>query len=450
MSDQDVSRRDVLRTAALSGMALAAGTLPAVGEATPQARGRTMIGVPFEPRDQIRIGIIGVGGRGMSLMNDLLAVPNCEIRAVCDIVRDRVVEARRRCVNRGKPEPVGYVGGERDFENMNARDDLDIVYVATPWDWHVPMSVDAMRKGKHVGVEVPAAVTLQECWDLVNVSEETRRHCVILENCCYGYWEMLVLNMCKKGRFGTLTHAEAAYIHDLRSLLIADYGEGLWRRYPHMERDGNLYPTHGLGPVANYFGVNRGDAFDVLVSLSSLEAGLTEYVQKHTPADSPKRREKYVCGDMNTAIIRTKLGRTIMLQHDVISPRPYSRINMVSGTLGTFVDYPARIFMEGQEGYGWRSPDPYREEFESPLWKRLGDLARELGGHGGMDYIMNYRLVQCMREGLPPDMDVYDSAAWSVPTHLSQESNKRDGAPMRFPDFTRGLWRQEREVMPGI
>jgi len=283
---------------------------------------------------------------------------------------------------------------------------------------------------------------------LVEVSEKTRRHCIMLENCCYGYNEMLVLNLVKAGRLGRLTHGECAYIHDLRELLLSDEGEGLWRRYPHLQLDGNLYPTHGLGPVANYMGINRGDRFDYLVSMSSLEAGLTEYRDEHLAPADPKRQERYRTGDMNTSLIKTALGRTVMLQHDVVSPRPYSRINMISGTRGTFADYPARIMIEGQpEGDAWAGLDGYREAFESPLWKRMGEIARKLGGHGGMDFIMNYRLVQCMREGLVPDMDVYDAAAWSAPGPLSVTSVKKGSRPVDVPDFTRGAWRAPRPVM---
>jgi hypothetical protein len=257
-----------------------------------------------------------------------------------------------------------------------------------------------------------------------------------------------VLNLVKAGKLGTLTHGECAYIHDLRALLLSDEGEGLWRRYPHLQLDGNLYPTHGLGPVANYLGINRGDRFEYLVSMSSLEAGLTEYRDATLAADDPKRRETYRTGDMNTSLIKTALGRSIMLQHDVVSPRPYSRINMISGTKGTFADYPARIMIEGQpEGDKWVGLDAYKEAFERPLWKRMGEIARKLGGHGGMDFIMNYRLVQCMLEGLVPDMDVYDAAAWSAPGPLSVKSVRRGSKPEDVPDFTRGEWKTKREVM---
>jgi predicted dehydrogenase len=205
---------------------------------------------------------------------------------------------------RANLNPQASPKGDHDFKNLNQLD-LDIVHIATPWDWHVPMAVDTMKNGKHAAVEVPAAKTLQECWDLVNTSEATRKHCVILENCCYGESEMMVLQMVRDGAFGEISHGEAAYLHDLRGIVTANEGEGLWRRVPHMQRNGNLYPTHGLGPVAHYMDIHRGDRFDYMVSVSSLEASLSADVKNRFPDGDPKRSEKYVCGDMNTSIIKT-------------------------------------------------------------------------------------------------------------------------------------------------
>lgn len=407
-----------------------------------------MIGVPFDPHSTIRLGIIGVGARGQGLLRDLLAIDDVLVVAVCDIDPKACERAVKQVVDAGQPEPTVYKAGETDFQNLCKRGDLDLVYIATPWDWHTPMAVAAMEGGAHVGVEVPAAVTIDECWILVDTSERTRKHCVMLENCNYGYNEMMVNRMVKEGLFGELTHGEAAYIHDLRGLLVADYSEGLWRRKPHTERDGNFYPTHGLGPVAFYMDILRGDAFDRLVSFSSPERGLTAYVKNNLPPDAPEHKEKYVCGDMNTSLIKTKKGLTIMLQHDVISPRPYSRLNLISGTKGTFADYPARIYIDGQGEHEWQEVEPFREKFEHPLWTRVGELARKLGGHGGMDFIMSYRLIECMKQGLPPDMDVYDAAAWSAPTPMSQDSVAQGGMPQVFPDFTRGRWQEFRSTVP--
>lgn len=406
---------------------------------------QTMVGVPFEGRERVRLGIIGVGGRGTSLLRDLLAVDGVEVKAICDLVPTKVEHAQKMVSDAGQAKPAGFSKGELDFKNLNQLD-LDIVYIATPWEWHVRMAVDAMKNGKHAAVEVPAATTLQECWDLVNTSEATRKHCVILENCCYGSSEMLVLQMVRDGAFGQITHGEAAYIHDLRAILTANEGEGLWRRFPHMQRNCNLYPTHGLGPVAHYMDIHRGDRFDYMVSVSSLEASLRDYVKGHFPDADPKRAEKYICGDMNTSIIRTEKGRTILLQHDVVNPRPYSRLNLIQGTKGAFADYPPRVFMDGQKDEEWQQIDGFKDRYEHPLWKQNGEMARKTGGHGGMDYIMNARLMDCLKRGLAPDIDVYDAAAWSAPTPLSEASVSGNGAPQKFPDFTRGHWNTRTEA----
>jgi hypothetical protein len=247
--------------------------------------------------------------------------------------------------------------------------------------------------------------------------------------------------MVHDGLFGEITHGEAAYLHDLRGIVTANEGEGLWRRIPHMQRNGNLYPTHGLGPVAHYMDIHRGDRFDYMVSVSSAEASLSAYVKSKFPEADPKRAEKYICGDMNTSIIRTVQGRTILLQHDVVNPRPYSRLNMIQGTKGLFADYPPRVFVDGQKDEDWQKIDEFKEKYEHPLWKNNGEMARKTGGHGGMDYIMNYRLMDCLKRGLPPDIDVYDAAAWSAPTPLSETSVAQSGASEKFPDFTRGQWK---------
>jgi predicted dehydrogenase len=406
----------------------------------PQGQAR-MLGVPFEKHATVRLAVIGTGLRGRSVLREFLAVEGVQVTALADIVPDKAARGAKLVTDAGQPAPALYTNGERDFERLLARTDIDFVYIATPWDWHTPMAVAAMRAGKHVGVEVPAAFTLEDCWQLVATSEATRKHCLMMENVCYGYNELLVLNMVRAGAFGELKHAEAAYIHDLRKILFEDRDEGLWRRTPHLSRDGNLYPTHGLGPVAQYLGIHRGDRFDYMVSMSSPELSLTAYRDATYPAGSPKHAEQYRCGDMNTSLIKTVQGRTIMLQHDVVSPRPYDRLNMISGTKGAFCDYPARLYLEGMPGgEKWNPIDSVKAQYEHPLWTNVGELARKLGGHGGMDFIMCYRTIQCLREGLAPDFDVYDAAAWSAPGPLSEASVASGSQPARFPDFTRGSW----------
>ena len=439
---KDTSRRNFIKSTVVGGAGLlvAADILNSDFTRTAEKNAHsTMTGVPFAGRERIRLGIIGVGGRGTSLLKDLLAIEDVEVKAICDLVPEKVARAQKAVTDRGQPEPAGFSRGEWDFKNLTQLD-LDIIYIATPWNWHVSMALSSMKNGKHAAVEVPAAVTLEECWQLVDTSEATRRHCILLENCCYGENELMVLGMVRDGLFGEVTHAEAAYLHDLRSILTANEGEGLWRRVPHMKRNGNLYPTHGLGPVAHYLNIHGGDRFDYMVSVSSCEASLTAYVQAHFADGDAKRSENYVCGDMNTSIIKTLKGRTILLQHDVVNPRPYSRLNSISGTKGAFADYPPRVFVDGQGQEVWQSIDSFRDKYEHPLWKKMGELARKTGGHGGMDYIMSYRLMECIKRGLPPDIDVYDAAAWSVPTPLSEASVAQNGASEKFPDFTRGNW----------
>ena len=322
MPTRPLSRRDVLKTATGAAAALSLGR-PGSAQ-RPRATGppgATMMGVPFEKRAKVRFAIVGCGGRGTGLLHDILGVEGVEVKAVCDVVPERVARAQAMVTKAGRPAPDGYAKGERHFEELCRRGDLDLVFVATPWRWHVPMAVAGMAGGAHVGVEVPAAVTLEECWQLVDASERTRRHCVILENCCYGWSELLVLNLVRAGLLGELTHAECAYIHDLRQVeLFKTDGEGLWRRFEHVGRNGNLYPTHGLGPVARYLDIHRGDRFERLVSMSSPSLGLSAYRDRALAADDPRRSETYACGDVNTSLLRTARGRTVVLQHDVVSP----------------------------------------------------------------------------------------------------------------------------------
>jgi len=257
----NISRRDFVVNTAIGTAAVAIANDIANSRLfaeTSRTAPATMMGVPFEARDRVRLGIIGVGGRGTSLLRDLLAVDGVDVRAICDLVPEKVEHAQKMVTDAGQPKPAGFTKGDYDFKNLNQLD-LDIVYIATPWSWRVPMAVDTMKNGKHAAVEVPAATTLQECWDLVNTSQATRKHCIILENSCYGESEMMVLQMVRGGALGEISHGEAAYLHDLQSIVTANQGEGQWRRFPHMQRNGNLYPTHGLGPVARYMDIHRGD-----------------------------------------------------------------------------------------------------------------------------------------------------------------------------------------------
>ncbi len=394
-----------------------------------------------DTKETVRIGYVGVGGMGTAHVKNLLRIEGAEIVAVCDIVSDKVNNAQNLVEEAGFARPDGYVRGPYDFMRLCDRDDLDLVYTATPWEWHTPVCVAAMERGKHAATEVPAAVTLEECWQLVDTAEKYNRHCIMMENCCYGRTELMVLNMVRKGLLGELIHCEGGYLHDLRSVKFDMEGEGLWRLKHSIERNGNLYPTHGLGPVAQCLNINRGDRFDYLVSMSSQSKGLQLYAEEQFGADDPRAKQEYKLGDVNTSIIKTVNGKTIMVVHDCNLPRPYSRINLVQGTKGIFSGYPDRIHIEGRtNGHDWESIEDYREEFEHPLWLDVGDAAKG-AGHGGMDYIEDYRLIKCLREGLPLDMDVYDAAAWSAVSALSEESVANRSRPVDFPDFTREKWK---------
>jgi len=443
-----VSRRNLLwSTVAGAGAALISLNENAAAAPPVAAAHKSVIGMAFEAKSKVRLAVVGCGNRGGGMLNDYLGVQGLEVTAVCDLVKDHALKAQATVERAGGKPPAVYAGTEREFEKLMKRDDVDFVYIAAPWEWHVPMAVAAMENGKHACVEVPAATTLADCWKLVETSEKTRRHCIMMENCCYGENELLVLNMVRAGLFGELLHGEGAYLHDLRRLLFEDRSEGLWRRLPHLTHNGNLYPTHGLGPVANYMNINRGDRFDYMVSMSTPERGLNAWREAHVPKDSPKWKEKYICGDRNTSLIKTANGLTITLVHDVVNAQPYDRLNLIQGVKGIFRDYPPRIYFDDPKKDEFESIDKYKAEFNHRLWKMQGEQAAKLGGHGGMDYLMVYRLVECMKQGIAPDMDVYDAAAWSAPGPLSEASVKQGSAPVKFPDFTRGRWKEKRVAM---
>src|SRR5690606_37293149 len=292
----DITRRDFFKTGAAATLTAAIAGKSA--SAAPAAQ--TMADVPFERRDTVRVGIIGVGARGTSMIHDMLGIENLQITALCDNVKANAEKGRAMIEKAGRPSPAMYTDGDLAFEKMCTRDDIDFVYAATPWEWHARNAIAAMENGKHVGVEVPMATTMKDLWRLVDTSERTRRHCIMLENCCYDLNETLILNMVRDGAFGEITHGEAAYIHDLREIMNEDRSEGLWRRAWHTRQNGNLYPTHGLGPVSNYMNINRGDRLDHMVSMSSPARSLGVYREQTVPKDSPKWKETYINGDMST------------------------------------------------------------------------------------------------------------------------------------------------------
>lgn len=415
---------------------------------TPKARGANVMGLKGEPIEQVKVAFIGLGNRGPGHLRHVAAVyPKAKITAICDI-RESRTENALRMLEKHDQKPAVYTGKADAWKEMLRRDDIDLVIIATPWDDHVPMAVYAMQQGKHVAVEVPAAVTMDECWEMVDTAEETQRNCMMMENVCYGDEELWVLNMVENGVFGTLTYAEAAYIHDLRGSLFSKtqyYKQ--WRIRHHVRQDGNLYPTHGLGPVAQYMGIERGDRFDHLVSMSSLEASLTEHSLTVENDNEFFNRSDFAHGDMNNTLIKTAKGRTILVQHDVVTPRPYSRINALAGAKAYHEGYPSRLSVKGRDSHHWLGDEDYkemREKYKHPIWTSLKDAIEKNGGHGGMDFLQIYRLIDCLNRGLPLDMDVYDGADWSVITPLSKLSVELGSVPIQFPDFTRGKWKGER------
>ena len=410
------------------------------------------MGLVVPPLDTVRVGIIGVGERGSGFVKHFCNIEGAQVMAICDTDAQVLDRAKQILSEQRAPEASFHTGSEHAYRELLERDDIDIVVIATPWRWHTPMAVEAMESGKHAFVEVPAATTVEEAWQLVDTAERTQRNCMMMENVCYGREELMVLNMVRAGVFGELLHGEAAYIHELRwQMKELERKTGSWRTHWHTKRDGNLYPTHGLGPVSQYMGINRGDRFDYLTSMSSPARGRRIYAAREFPPEHERNQLEYICGDMNTTMIKTRLGRSIMVQHDTTTPRPYSRHNLIQGTNGVFAGFPNRIalesggFPEAEGGPGsyhqWdRDMDKWFARYDHPLYTRMGKIAERNGGHGGMDFLMCWRFVYCLRNGEPLDQDVYDAAAWSVISPLSAESVADRGNSRDIPDFTRGRW----------
>ncbi|MDD3545146.1 MAG: Gfo/Idh/MocA family oxidoreductase [Kiritimatiellae bacterium] len=441
-----IRRRGFLSGAALAGAgAVAAGNVAGCKSvmSTGVAGGRTMMGFRAPALDEVRVGFIGVGKRGPGAVRRLSRMPKTRVVAVCDVFEDRAEKSAQDVAAAGHAKPQTYFGSEEAYKKLCERPDVNLVYVCTPWHFHVPMALYAMRCGKHVCVEVPVSMTVEGCWSLVETAEKTRRHCMMLENCCYGEDELFALMLARNGLLGELVHGDCGYIHELRAGLTdgtyyKDFALDFFKRHT-----GNSYPTHGLGPIAQYMGINRGDRFERLVSLSSGEFGLSSYIREKHGASDPRADYPYKTGDMSTTVIRTAKGRTIMVQYGRYSPRPYDRINLITGTKGTLRSYPLRVALDPKP-HAWlddKSLAGLKEKYAHPLWRKIGEIAKKNGGHGGMDYIMEYRLCHCLLNGLPLDQDVYDGAAWSSLVELTERSVLKDGASVVVPDFTRGAWR---------
>ncbi|HPZ87996.1 MAG TPA: Gfo/Idh/MocA family oxidoreductase [Flavihumibacter sp.] len=450
------NRRHFLRDITLGTGALLTG-LPAIGHENEKEKaspivgpaGFNMSGYAAPKLDKVRIGFVGLGMRGPGAVERMSFIEGVEIKALCDKFPDRVKKAQKILTDAGLPAAKEYTGNE-GWKSMCESNDLDLIYITTPWSLHTTIAVYAMEHGKHAASEVPAAETIEECWKLVETSEKTKKHCMMLENCCYDFFELLTLNMARNGLFGELVHVEGAYIHNLLDLNFSKTGYAdMWRLRENGHRNGNLYPTHGLGPIAQCLNINRGDQMDHLVSLSTDDFQMSAHAKELAAKDSFYNEFtplKYR-GNMNTTVVRTHKGKTIMVQHDVTSTRPYSRIHLVSGTKGVAQKWPdpARISF----GHEWIKDEEMKsleEKYTLPIVKHIGNIAKEVGGHGGMDFIMNWRLIDCLRNGLPLDQDVYDAALWSAIAPLSEASVAKRGRSIDVPDFTRGNWKTNKPV----
>lgn len=406
-----------------------------------------VIALQTAPIDTVSIAFIGLGQRGSQAVDRLTQIEGVEIKVFADLVQKNLDSCQRILKKRDFP-PAEEFTGKDDWKVICERDDIDLIYICTPWDLHTPISVYAMEQGKHVATEVPAALTIDEAWELVKTAEKYRRHCIMLENCIYDFFELSVHHMVDQGMFGVIKHAEGAYIHDLRRKMFDDslYGYwNMWRLRKLMTTNGNTYPTHGIGPVAHILDIHRGDRMTYISSISSNQWQLSKYAEENLDSTSEFKNVEFEKGDINTSIISTERGKSILLQHDVVSPRPYTRLFAISGTKGFAQKYPVErmAFLPNSHYFMQESQkDSTLEANLHPIAKDITKKAREVGGHGGMDFIMDYRLIYCLRNGLPLDMDVYDAAEWSALIELSKRSAVKNGKRLQVPDFTRGAYRQ--------
>ncbi len=411
--------------------------------------------------DTVRVGFVGLGMRGPGAverwthMNEVGL--NVKIVALCDYVEQNAARCNAYLEKAGMPLATVY-SGEEGYKQLCEREDIDVVYIATDWMHHVPVALYAMEHGKHAAIEVPSAMSVNDCWDLINMSEKTRLHCIQLENCCYDEFEMNTLNMAQKGIFGEILHVEGAYIHNLDDFWgyywKKDSTDQIgWRMEYNRTHRGDVYATHGLGPACQLLNIHRGDRMKTLVAMDTKPVHGPEYIKKVTGKDAPEFQN----GDQTTTLIRTEKGKVIEIQHNVMNPQPYSRMYQLTGTTGFANKYPVQGYAleakaSGVEGipnhenlnaHGFLSPEAHAAlvaQYRHPLYQEIGEKAKTVGGHGGMDFIMDYRLVYCLQNGLPLDMDVYDLAEWSCVAELGYISMSNNFAPVEVPDFTRGHW----------
>ena len=411
---------------------------------------------------KLRLGIIGTGLRGQWMTHLCLLRNDVEIKAICDIDYEMINKTLNLIKDAGAFPPDVYKNGDHDFLNLVKRDDIDAVYIATPWEWHHPMAIAAMDEGKHVGTECPAALTVSEIWDLVNTSERSNRHCMLMENVCYRRDVMAVLNMVRQGLFGELLHCQGGYQHDLREVKFNDgkqpygggvefnssgYSESKWRTQHSIDRNGDLYPTHGVGPISTMLDINRGNRFSYITSTSSQSRGLNKHIINNGGRDHPSANIEFKLGDIVTSVIKCENGETIVLSHDTSSPRPYSLNFRVQGTEGIWMVDNNSIYIENisKDEHRWESDEEYLLKYDHPLWQKFEKQAAG-SGHGGMDFFILNAFVEPLKRGLRPPIDVYDAASMSVISPLSEKSIRLGSAPVKFPDFTRGKWKSNKPI----
>lgn len=410
-----------------------------------------MIGFAAPKLEKVRVGFIGLGMRGPSAVQRFTHIPGTEIVALADLRPERVEATQKILDKSGMKRATGYSGTADAWKQLCERDDIDLVYIVTDWENHVPMATYAMEKGKHVAVEVPAAMSMKDIWTLINTSEKTRKHCMMLENCVYDFFELTTINMAQQGVFGEVLHTEGAYIHNL-----ADFWKSYWNNWRldyNKRHRGDVYPTHGIGPIAQLLDIHRGDKMNYLVSVDT-KAVNGPKAWKQAKGEEP---DFFANGDHTVTMIKTEKGKTIQIQHNVVNPRPYSRMYQLTGTKGFANKYPVEGYAlepsqvssditpdhEKLDSHGF-VPDSVKKnlmtKYKHRIHTELEEIAKKVGGHGGMDYIMDYRLVYCLQNGLPLDMDVYDLAEWSCLTELTAISLENGSVPVQIPDFTRGGW----------
>jgi len=439
------TRRDFIKTT--TAASIGANLLPTLGFST-------------IADEKIRLGIIGVGLRGQNHLELALSRKDVEVVAICDVQQRMIDMSLGLVAKASKPKPTVIIDGPQGYKKLLDRKDIDAVIIATPWEWHTVMCLDAMNAKKYVGCEVITGMTVDECWEIVDTSEKTGIPLMMLENVCYRRDVMAVMNMVRQNIFGELIHLQGGYQHDLREVKFndginpsgggADFGvkgfsEAQWRTQHSVDRNGDLYPTHGIGPIAMMTNINRGNRFTKLVSYSTKARGLHNHIVKVGGENHPNAKVKFKLGDVVTTMIETSNQETILLQHDTNLPRPYSIGFRVQGTSGIWMDINKSIYVEGQnkQPHRWEDAKEWLDKYDHPLWKKYGSDAAG-AGHGGMDWFVLNAFIESVKRKTAPPQDVYDAVAWSAITPLSETSIQKNGATVDFPDFTRGKWQSRK------